>query len=77
MSTYQPVDDHFDGDLYPSMLCREQQATPMHIQLQEDWNTLSGMLVASIRVNVLRLLFWFLKRTYPDFVVNVMLLSRA
>ena len=77
MSTNQPVDDYFDSDLYPSMLGAEPQAVPMLIQLQEDWNTLSGMLFASIRVNVLRLLFWFLKRTYPDFVVNVVLSSRV
>jgi hypothetical protein len=66
MSTYQPVDDCFDSDLYPSMLRGEQQEAPMLIQLQEDWNTLSGMLFASLRVNVLRMLFWILKRTYPD-----------
>lgn len=59
------------------MLGAEPQAVPMLIQLQEDWNTLSGMLFASIRVNVLRMLFWFLKRTYPDFVVNVVLSSRV
>ena len=66
MSTYQPVDDYFDSDLYPSMLSGEQQEMPMLIQLQQDWNTLSGMLFATIRVNVLRMLFWFLKRTYAD-----------
>lgn len=65
MSTYQNVDDYFDSDLYPSMMLKgELQELPMRFQLLQDWQTLSGMLFATLRIRVLRFLFWFLRNTY-------------
>lgn len=64
MSTYQTVDDYFDSDLYPSMLSREPQELPLRLQLLQDLQTLSGMLFATLRIRVLRFLFWFLRNTY-------------
>ena len=66
MSTYPFVDDCFDSDPYPAMLHGALQEPPMRVQLMQDWNTLSEMAVATIRITVLRVLFWFLRRTYPD-----------